>query len=193
MVGIISFYSTLQCIFFKIIIHCVNARHRNWNDVRCALSPSYWWNSVGFAQSVPTVYRQYVIPPRQELLDMACLVAVCRDGEEDFPFLARQIPLYIDDTLTVNQFIYFYRLVQVAVVRFFFVRLCNHILSWKKLAMSTRKLGSKCFINVELLSEMWLPVTRPLQQASVSKLTQLARFSNRLSSQQCLLARFMSK
>ncbi|XP_020341625.1 gametogenetin-binding protein 2 isoform X2 [Oncorhynchus kisutch] len=32
---------------------------------------------------------------------MACLVAVCRDGEEDFPFLARQIPLYIDDTLTM--------------------------------------------------------------------------------------------
>lgn len=34
---------------------------------------------------------------------MACLVAVCRDGEEDFPFLARQIPLYIDDTLTVRK------------------------------------------------------------------------------------------
>lgn len=33
---------------------------------------------------------------------MARLVAVCRDGEEDFPFLARQIPLYIDDTLTVS-------------------------------------------------------------------------------------------
>ncbi|XP_038834854.1 gametogenetin-binding protein 2-like [Salvelinus namaycush] len=32
---------------------------------------------------------------------MASLVAVCRDGEEDFPFLARQIPLYIDDTLTM--------------------------------------------------------------------------------------------
>ncbi|XP_029924712.1 gametogenetin-binding protein 2 isoform X1 [Myripristis murdjan] len=32
---------------------------------------------------------------------MARLVAVCRDGEEDFPFLARQIPLYIDDTLTL--------------------------------------------------------------------------------------------
>uniref|UniRef100_A0A8C7JT12 Gametogenetin-binding protein 2 n=1 Tax=Oncorhynchus kisutch TaxID=8019 RepID=A0A8C7JT12_ONCKI len=32
---------------------------------------------------------------------MARLVAVCRDGEEDFPFLARQIPLYIDDTLTM--------------------------------------------------------------------------------------------
>ncbi|XP_056140558.1 gametogenetin-binding protein 2 isoform X1 [Lampris incognitus] len=32
---------------------------------------------------------------------MARLVAVCRDGEEDFPFLARQIPLNIDDTLTM--------------------------------------------------------------------------------------------
>ncbi|XP_046876702.1 gametogenetin-binding protein 2 isoform X2 [Hypomesus transpacificus] len=32
---------------------------------------------------------------------MARLVAVCRDGDEDFPFLARQIPLYIDDTLTM--------------------------------------------------------------------------------------------
>ncbi|XP_028662807.1 gametogenetin-binding protein 2 isoform X2 [Erpetoichthys calabaricus] len=32
---------------------------------------------------------------------MARLVAVCRDGEEDFPFLERQIPLYIDDTLTM--------------------------------------------------------------------------------------------
>ncbi|KAI4879644.1 hypothetical protein NFI96_016149 [Prochilodus magdalenae] len=32
---------------------------------------------------------------------MARLVAVCRDGEEDYPFLARQIPLYIDDTLTM--------------------------------------------------------------------------------------------
>uniref|UniRef100_A0A6Q2YT00 Gametogenetin-binding protein 2 n=1 Tax=Esox lucius TaxID=8010 RepID=A0A6Q2YT00_ESOLU len=32
---------------------------------------------------------------------MARLVAVCRDGEEDFPFLARQIPLYIDDSLTM--------------------------------------------------------------------------------------------
>ncbi|XP_051523579.1 gametogenetin-binding protein 2-like [Myxocyprinus asiaticus] len=30
---------------------------------------------------------------------MARLVAVCRDGEEDYLFLARQIPLYIDDTL----------------------------------------------------------------------------------------------
>lgn len=34
---------------------------------------------------------------------MARLVAVCREGEEDYPFLARQIPLYIDDTLTVNK------------------------------------------------------------------------------------------
>ncbi|KAG2459024.1 GGNB2 protein, partial [Polypterus senegalus] len=34
--------------------------------------------------------------------DMARLVAVCRDGEEDFPFLERQIPLYIDDTLTYH-------------------------------------------------------------------------------------------
>ncbi|NP_001073430.2 gametogenetin-binding protein 2 isoform X2 [Danio rerio] len=32
---------------------------------------------------------------------MARLVAVCRDGEEDYLFLARQIPLYIDDTLTM--------------------------------------------------------------------------------------------
>uniref|UniRef100_A0A8D3CYY4 Gametogenetin-binding protein 2 n=1 Tax=Scophthalmus maximus TaxID=52904 RepID=A0A8D3CYY4_SCOMX len=34
---------------------------------------------------------------------MARLVAVCREGEgeEDYPFLARQIPLYIDDTLTM--------------------------------------------------------------------------------------------
>lgn len=33
---------------------------------------------------------------------MARLVAVCREGEEDYPFLARQIPLFIDDSLTVN-------------------------------------------------------------------------------------------
>uniref|UniRef100_A0A8C6M8J7 Gametogenetin-binding protein 2 n=1 Tax=Nothobranchius furzeri TaxID=105023 RepID=A0A8C6M8J7_NOTFU len=32
---------------------------------------------------------------------MARLVAVCREGEEDYQFLARQIPLYIDDTLTM--------------------------------------------------------------------------------------------
>lgn len=32
---------------------------------------------------------------------MARLVAVCRDGEEEFPFDIRQIPLYIDDTLTM--------------------------------------------------------------------------------------------
>ncbi|XP_018422503.1 PREDICTED: gametogenetin-binding protein 2 [Nanorana parkeri] len=32
---------------------------------------------------------------------MARLVAVCRDGEEEFPFDTRQIPLYIDDTLTM--------------------------------------------------------------------------------------------
>ncbi|XP_051552341.1 gametogenetin-binding protein 2-like [Myxocyprinus asiaticus] len=32
---------------------------------------------------------------------MAHLVAVCRDGEEDYLFLARQIPLYIDDALTM--------------------------------------------------------------------------------------------
>lgn len=32
---------------------------------------------------------------------MARLVAVCREGEEDYPFLARQIPLYIDDSLTM--------------------------------------------------------------------------------------------
>lgn len=34
---------------------------------------------------------------------MARLVAVCREGEEDYPFLARQIPLFIDDTLTVSK------------------------------------------------------------------------------------------
>lgn len=34
---------------------------------------------------------------------MARLVAVCRDGEEEFPFERRQIPLYIDDTLTVSE------------------------------------------------------------------------------------------
>lgn len=34
---------------------------------------------------------------------MARLVAVCREGEEDYPFLSRQIPLYIDDTLTVSK------------------------------------------------------------------------------------------
>lgn len=33
---------------------------------------------------------------------MARLVAVCREGDEDYPFLARQIPLHIDDSLTVN-------------------------------------------------------------------------------------------
>uniref|UniRef100_A0A3Q3JUY2 Gametogenetin-binding protein 2 n=1 Tax=Monopterus albus TaxID=43700 RepID=A0A3Q3JUY2_MONAL len=32
---------------------------------------------------------------------MARLVAVCREGEEDYSFLARQIPLYIDDSLTM--------------------------------------------------------------------------------------------
>lgn len=32
---------------------------------------------------------------------MAHLVAVCREGEEDYPFLARQIPLCIDDSLTM--------------------------------------------------------------------------------------------
>ncbi|KAM4797102.1 gametogenetin-binding protein 2 isoform 2-T2 [Rhinophrynus dorsalis] len=32
---------------------------------------------------------------------MARLVAVCRDGEEEFPFDKRQIPLYIDDSLTM--------------------------------------------------------------------------------------------
>lgn len=32
---------------------------------------------------------------------MARLVAVCRDGEEDYPFLSRQIPLYIDESLTM--------------------------------------------------------------------------------------------
>lgn len=32
---------------------------------------------------------------------MARLVAICKDGEEDFPFGPRQIPLYIDDSLTM--------------------------------------------------------------------------------------------
>ncbi|KAM9846596.1 gametogenetin-binding protein 2 [Aulostomus maculatus] len=32
---------------------------------------------------------------------MARLVAICREGEEDYQFLERQIPLYIDDTLTM--------------------------------------------------------------------------------------------
>ncbi|KAM6906908.1 gametogenetin-binding protein 2 [Xenentodon cancila] len=32
---------------------------------------------------------------------MARLVAVCREGDEEYPFLARQIPLYIDDALTM--------------------------------------------------------------------------------------------
>lgn len=32
---------------------------------------------------------------------MARLVAICRDGEEDYPFGPRQIPLYIDDNLTM--------------------------------------------------------------------------------------------
>ncbi|CAJ1064405.1 LOW QUALITY PROTEIN: gametogenetin-binding protein 2 [Xyrichtys novacula] len=32
---------------------------------------------------------------------MARLVAICREGEEDYPFLSRQIPLYIDDSLTM--------------------------------------------------------------------------------------------
>lgn len=34
---------------------------------------------------------------------MARLVAICREGEEEYPFLARQIPLYIDETLTVRK------------------------------------------------------------------------------------------
>ncbi|KAL0994797.1 hypothetical protein UPYG_G00127280 [Umbra pygmaea] len=38
---------------------------------------------------------------RQKLENMARLVAICRDGEDDYPFLARQIPLYIDDSLTM--------------------------------------------------------------------------------------------
>ncbi|XP_057677913.1 gametogenetin-binding protein 2 [Corythoichthys intestinalis] len=32
---------------------------------------------------------------------MARLVAVCEENEEDYPFLTRQIPLYIDDSLTM--------------------------------------------------------------------------------------------
>lgn len=39
---------------------------------------------------------------RGDAAEMARLVAVCRDGEEEFPFEKRQIPLYIDDTLTVS-------------------------------------------------------------------------------------------
>lgn len=38
-----------------------------------------------------------------ELEVMARLVAICREGEEEYPFLARQIPLYIDETLTVRK------------------------------------------------------------------------------------------
>lgn len=38
---------------------------------------------------------------------MARLVAVCREGEEDYQFLARQIPLFINDTLTVSSFYVF--------------------------------------------------------------------------------------
>nr|XP_033778083.1 gametogenetin-binding protein 2 isoform X2 [Geotrypetes seraphini] len=38
---------------------------------------------------------------REAAADMARLVAVCRDGEEEFPFEKRQIPLFIDDTLTM--------------------------------------------------------------------------------------------
>uniref|UniRef100_A0A8C6XWU2 Uncharacterized protein n=1 Tax=Naja naja TaxID=35670 RepID=A0A8C6XWU2_NAJNA len=34
---------------------------------------------------------------------MARLVAVCRDSEEEFLFERLQIPLYIDDTLTVSE------------------------------------------------------------------------------------------
>ncbi|XP_063060177.1 gametogenetin-binding protein 2 isoform X2 [Engraulis encrasicolus] len=37
----------------------------------------------------------------EEKGDMARLVAVCREGEEDYQFLARQIPLFINDTLTM--------------------------------------------------------------------------------------------
>uniref|UniRef100_A0A3Q0S7S6 Gametogenetin-binding protein 2 n=1 Tax=Amphilophus citrinellus TaxID=61819 RepID=A0A3Q0S7S6_AMPCI len=32
---------------------------------------------------------------------MANLVAICREEEDDYPFLARQIPFYINDTLTM--------------------------------------------------------------------------------------------
>lgn len=39
---------------------------------------------------------------------MARLVAVCREGEEDYPFLSRQIPLYIDDALTVSKLSHVY-------------------------------------------------------------------------------------
>lgn len=41
-------------------------------------------------------------PELEAAAEMARLVAVCRDGEEEFPFEKRQIPLYIDDTLTVS-------------------------------------------------------------------------------------------
>ncbi|TKS83606.1 Gametogenetin-binding protein 2 [Collichthys lucidus] len=52
----------------------------------------------------------YVMQPRSQVscttakLEevMARLVAVCREGEEEYPFLARQIPLFIDDTLTYH-------------------------------------------------------------------------------------------
>lgn len=39
---------------------------------------------------------------------MARLVAVCREGEEDYPFMSRQIPLYIDDGLTVSKVSHMY-------------------------------------------------------------------------------------
>lgn len=37
---------------------------------------------------------------------MARLVAVCREDEEDFKFLARQIPVFIDDSLEVGELLH---------------------------------------------------------------------------------------
>lgn len=52
------------------------------------------WSFVCHLQAICTTAKLEEI--------MARLVAICREGEEDYPFLARQIPLYIDDTLTAS-------------------------------------------------------------------------------------------
>lgn len=51
--------------------------------------------SIGVVSQTPQLRSE-------EKGDMARLVAVCREGEEDYQFLARQIPLFINDTLTVS-------------------------------------------------------------------------------------------
>lgn len=64
--------------------------------------------SISFVQLALASSERPVCPPQAsctaDKLDetMARLVAVCREGDEDYPFLARQIPLHIDDSLTVN-------------------------------------------------------------------------------------------